>query len=218
MAYIGKGPGTAVLTSNELGSNIVLSSKIYDGTIAAEDIATGAITTAKVADGAITNVKVSDVANNKITGVMTATQLANTGVTAATYGNATNIPTVTVDAQGRITVASNVTLGSSTQTYTAPQKGNVLVTSNIFELTLSNNFDFRPGASNTITFANISLSAGQSGYIIVRNNSAYTLSANGNVKVVSGALTTLSSTGTYLASYFCDGANVLLSAVSGAMS
>jgi len=34
--------------------------------------------------------------------------LQNTGVTATTYGNATNIPSITVDAQGRITSASNV--------------------------------------------------------------------------------------------------------------
>lgn len=38
--------------------------------------------------------------------------LSNTGVTAATYGSATNIPIVSVDAQGRITSASNVAIST----------------------------------------------------------------------------------------------------------
>ena len=41
-------------------------------------------------------------------GVVGSNELDNTGVTAATYGNSTNIPQIAVDAQGRITSASNV--------------------------------------------------------------------------------------------------------------
>lgn len=40
--------------------------------------------------------------------------LANTTVTAGTYGDATNIPQIAVDAQGRITSASNVSAGFAT--------------------------------------------------------------------------------------------------------
>ena len=55
------------------------------------------------------NVAISaTVANTNITGTITAAQLQNTGVAAATYGNASSIPSFTVDAQGRITSASNV--------------------------------------------------------------------------------------------------------------
>ena len=41
--------------------------------------------------------------------------LANTAVTAATYGGATAIPVITVDAQGRLTnvVNSSITVGDS---------------------------------------------------------------------------------------------------------
>jgi hypothetical protein len=44
------------------------------------------------------------------TGQTTEVRLNNTAVTAGTYGDATNIPTFTVDQQGRITAASNVAI------------------------------------------------------------------------------------------------------------
>jgi len=68
--------------------------------------------TAQVANtnitGLITSGQIASVANTQITGTITAAQLQNTSVAAATYGNATNIPSITVDAQGRITSAANV--------------------------------------------------------------------------------------------------------------
>jgi len=50
------------------------------------------------------------IANTQITGVMTASQLASTAVTAKGYGTAASVPTFTVDAQGRITAAANVSI------------------------------------------------------------------------------------------------------------
>jgi hypothetical protein len=50
------------------------------------------------------------IANNQITGVMTASQLAATAVTPATYGGAAAIPVITVDQQGRLTSAANVSV------------------------------------------------------------------------------------------------------------
>jgi hypothetical protein len=58
--------------------------------------------------GLITSGQIASVANTQITGTLTAAQLQNTGVTATTYGGASSIPAITVDAQGRITSASNV--------------------------------------------------------------------------------------------------------------
>jgi hypothetical protein len=58
--------------------------------------------------GLITSGQIDSVANTQITGTLTAAQLQNTGVTATTYGGASSIPAITVDAQGRITSASNV--------------------------------------------------------------------------------------------------------------
>jgi hypothetical protein len=58
--------------------------------------------------GLITSGQIASVANTQITGTITAAQLQNTGVAATTYGGASSIPAITVDAQGRITSASNV--------------------------------------------------------------------------------------------------------------
>ena len=80
--------------------------------ITANSIADGTVVASDIADGTITDAKIVGVANTKITGVLTATQLANTAVTAGTYGGSTQIPAVTIDAQGRITAASNVAFSS----------------------------------------------------------------------------------------------------------
>lgn len=50
------------------------------------------------------------IANTQVTGVMTASQLANTAVTTGVYGGTTKIPVLTVDQQGRITSAANASI------------------------------------------------------------------------------------------------------------
>ncbi|MEJ5252602.1 MAG: hypothetical protein WHX60_12020, partial [Armatimonadota bacterium] len=66
-------------------------------------VATGGIVTSMLANGAVTTDKIAD-------GAVTSAKLSTTGVSAGTYGSATQVGQFTVDAQGRITSATNVTI------------------------------------------------------------------------------------------------------------
>jgi hypothetical protein len=57
-----------------------------------------------------------DASIGAISGSAVPITLATTGVTAATYGDATHVPQITVDAKGRITAASNVSITAGTGT------------------------------------------------------------------------------------------------------
>mgnify|MGYP003704501669 FL=1 len=111
------------VTSAAIADGSITSAKIADGTVIAADIAANTITPAKIAYNTSGTILTTDgtrvlwqaqsalgIANTQITGVMTATQLANTAVTSGVYGGASNVASFTVDAQGRLTAASNVTI------------------------------------------------------------------------------------------------------------
>ena len=66
--------------------------------------------------GLITSAQIASVANTQITGNIIASQLQPTGVFATTYGGASSIPAITIDAQGRITAASNVAVTAGVTT------------------------------------------------------------------------------------------------------
>lgn len=101
-------------------------------------------------------------------------------------------------------------------TFTASQRGTVTTDNDgSFDMSVTNNFKCTPTGNITLTFTNIT--AGQSGFILLVNGSNYTVAAAATTKVTSGALSTLSATGTYLLSYFSDGTNVFV-VNSGALS
>ena len=98
---------------------------------------------------------------------------------------------------------------SADQSWSGSQRGTPsTVTDGTLDLDTANNYHYTPGAADTLEFSNEE--TGQSGFIKVINPSGYTISLGSEVK--SGASWDVSTAGTYLVTYYCDGTNVYVSA------
>jgi hypothetical protein len=108
----------------QLANNAVSTAKIADGAVTTNKISDNTVSSTKIIDNAVNTNKIAD-------GSVTSTKLANTTVTPGTYGTATSVSQLTVDAKGRITSAVNVPItgitaagnatGDLTGTYPAPK-------------------------------------------------------------------------------------------------
>lgn len=108
-----------ITTTQDISANNIIVSGLIDG----RDIAADGAKLDLLEDGLDLTLtgKVTGFASSN-TGVMTlTTELANTGVTAGTYGGATEIPIITIDEDGRITLANTAAVAgiSSTTWYVA---------------------------------------------------------------------------------------------------
>jgi len=111
--------GANVVTTAEISNSTILGGDIANATITAANIANNAIGTNQILNGGVESqdildatIQTNDIADGAIYGnniqdyEVTSVKMSTTGVTAATYGSALDHPTITVDAAGRITNAS----------------------------------------------------------------------------------------------------------------
>ena len=114
------------------------------------------------------------------------------------------------------TAGSDYAAPGTASTWTSSQRGTVTTDNDgSFDMSVTNNFKCTPTGTFALTFTNIT--AGQSGYVLLVNTGGYAITAAATTKVNTSFLSTVSTAGTYLCSYFTDGTNVYVT-TSGAMS
>mgnify|MGYP005989194997 CR=1 FL=1 len=166
---------TATVTGNVTGNLTGTASAVADDAVTSSKIATGAVLTSKIADNAITSAKIAD-------GSIGATQLTATSVTAGSYGSASAVPVITVDADGRLTAASTATVAGSL-TVGADSGSDDVVTIGTDTLTIAG------GSNITTTVSNNQVSVALDASPTVTGN----LTVDGNL-TVSGTTTTVDTT------------------------
>ena len=147
------GSANVVLVSGT--NDITITTTIQPNSVALGTDTTGNYTDRVVAGNGIIATGTADEGNVITVG------LTNTGVTATTYGNATIVPIITIDDQGRITSASNVTIaGGGAAAVLDAQKNFTVVDACALTATGCHNIFIGQNAGRCTTFGSYNFFAG----------------------------------------------------------
>jgi len=120
--------------------------------------------------------------------------------------------TIVVDADIGVTVQgydADTLKADTADTLTAPFRGTVTTDNDLsFDQNTTNNFSCTPTSGAALTFTNHT--AGQSGYILLDNSAGVAITAAATTKINATDLTTISTAGVYLVSYFDNGTNAYI--------
>ena len=172
---------------------------------------TAAVTWANVPDANITETSVTQ---HQAALSITESQISNLGTTVvldSDIGSTVQAydATIVVDADIGVTVQgydADTLKADVADTLTAPFRGTVTTDNDLsFDLDVTNNFSCTPSSGATLTFTNHT--AGQSGYILLDNSAGVAITAAATTKITATDLTTISTAGVYLVSYFDNGTN-----------
>lgn len=144
---------------------------LIDGAVDSGKIAVNGVTKANIQAGVIDTTKMatdSVTAASILAGSINTSKLATTGVVAGTYGGSSNVPVLTVTADGRITSASNVSNSVATSSFVI----NVAITGS----TTNTNFS----TANIFSTATLTMGTG-SGVVCSYSGGARNSGAAGNV-------------------------------------
>ena len=159
----------------------------FEGNLAGTANAANALSTARtIAASGDATWSVSFDGSANVTSALT---LANTGVTASTYGTSTAVPTIAIDGKGRITSASNTNIAFPVTTVNGFAGTVVLTTSDVAEGT---NQYF------TTARAQAAITGGASSVVTANLTASRALVSDGSGKIAASATTTTTEIG-YLA-------------------
>lgn len=139
------------------------------------------------------------------TALSAASSGANSDITSLT--GLTTALSVAQGGTGATTLAgANIAVTNASSTFTASQRGTITTDNDLsFDQNVTNNFSCTPSSGGTLTFTNHT--AGQSGYVLLDNSAGVAITAHATTKITADDLTTISTAGTYLISYFDNGTN-----------